>query len=76
MDKRKCGDILGGVQMGDSIVLALTGSTRRQDLKRFAYGPDFIAESIADLAEEPFVEKILAKAHNWRAGSRDLAIAS
>lgn len=44
-------DILGGMQMGYRTVLVLSGGTRREDLKRFAYQPDLIVESIADLCE-------------------------
>jgi len=44
-------DILGGVQMGYRTVLTLTGSTRREDLDRFAYGPDVIVESVAEMCE-------------------------
>jgi NagD protein len=51
-------DILGGTQMGYCTVLVLTGSTRREDLERFAYRPDFIAESVADLADDEFIEKM------------------
>ena len=42
-------DILGGVQMGYRTVLVLSGSTSREDLKDFAYRPDIIVDSIADL---------------------------
>jgi NagD protein len=42
-------DILGGVQMGYRTILVLTGSTRREDLKRYAYRPDLVVESVADL---------------------------
>ena len=42
-------DILGGVQLNYKTVLVLTGSTRREDLDRFAYRPDLIVESIADV---------------------------
>ncbi|GMW00071.1 MAG: haloacid dehalogenase [Candidatus Hydrogenedentota bacterium] len=42
-------DILGGVQMGYHTVLVLTGGTRPEDLKRYAYRPDRIVESIAEL---------------------------
>ncbi|MBY0588403.1 TIGR01457 family HAD-type hydrolase [bacterium] len=42
-------DILGGVQMGCSTVLVLTGSTKREDVDHFSYRPDRIVESIADL---------------------------
>ena len=44
-------DILGGVQMGYRTVLVLSGSTRREDLSRYAYQPDMIVESIADLCD-------------------------
>jgi NagD protein len=42
-------DILGGVQLGYHTVLVLSGSTRRIDLIHYAYRPDMIVESIADL---------------------------
>src|SRR6202023_3239692 len=43
-------DILGGVQLGYKTVLALSGSTRQEDLTRYAYRPDLVVESIADLS--------------------------
>src|SRR5262249_27698854 len=45
-------DILGGVSMGYRTALVLTGSTRREDLKRYAYRPDTILGSIGDLGDE------------------------
>ncbi len=42
-------DILGGVQLGYHTVLVLTGGTRREDLIRYAYRPDIVVDSIADL---------------------------
>jgi len=42
-------DILGGVQMGYRTILVLSGSTSRDDLKDFAFRPDLIVDSIADL---------------------------
>jgi NagD protein len=45
-------DILGGVQMGYRTVLVLSGSTRREDLTHFAYRPDLVVDSIADLCEQ------------------------
>jgi NagD protein len=42
-------DVLGGVQLGYKTVLVLSGVTRREDLLRFAYKPDLIVDSIADL---------------------------
>jgi NagD protein len=45
-------DVLGGASMGYRTVLVLTGSTRREDLKRYAYRPDFVIDSIADLCDE------------------------
>ncbi|MFM9059041.1 MAG: HAD-IIA family hydrolase [Planctomycetaceae bacterium] len=43
-------DILGGVQLGYRTVLVLSGGTRRDDLERFAYRPDRVVDSIADLS--------------------------
>jgi 5'-nucleotidase len=45
-------DILGGVQMGYRTVLVLSGGTREEDLARYAYRPDLVLDSIADLADE------------------------
>ena len=42
-------DILGGVQLGFRTILVLSGGTQRSDLKRFAYQPDVVVESLADL---------------------------
>ena len=44
-------DIIGGVQMGYHTVLALSGGTRREDLVNFAFRPNHIIDSIADLAD-------------------------
>ncbi|HTN74886.1 MAG TPA: HAD hydrolase-like protein, partial [Pirellulaceae bacterium] len=48
-------DILGGVSMGYRTVLVLTGSTRQEDLVRYAYQPDHVVPSIADLCAEEFL---------------------
>jgi 5'-nucleotidase len=42
-------DILGGVQLNYKTILVLSGSTSRDDLARYAYRPDRVVESIADL---------------------------
>jgi NagD protein len=42
-------DILGGVQMGCPTILVLTGSTKREDVDHFAYRPERIVDSVADL---------------------------
>jgi NagD protein len=42
-------DILGGAQLGFKTILVLSGGTRRDDLTRYAYRPDKIVASIADL---------------------------
>jgi NagD protein len=44
-------DILGAVQMGYRAVLVLTGSTKREDLPRYAYQPDIVVDSVADLCD-------------------------
>jgi NagD protein len=43
-------DILGGVQLGYRTILVLSGGTQRGDLAGFAYRPDMIVDSIADLS--------------------------
>ena len=45
-------DILGGVEMGYRTVLVLSVSTRRDDLARYAYRPDLVIDSIADMCDE------------------------
>ncbi len=43
-------DILGGVQLGYKTILVLSGGTKRDDLTRYAYCPDEVVESIADIS--------------------------
>ena len=50
-------DILGGVQLGYRTILVLSGGTCREDLDRFAYRPDKIVESIADLSHPALVHE-------------------
>ena len=45
-------DILGGVQLGFHTVLVLSGGTRREDLPGYAYRPDVVVDSLAELSEE------------------------
>ena len=52
-------DILGGVQLGFHTVLVLSGGTRPGDLPRYAYRPDAVVESLAELAD-------LMDRHAWR----------
>jgi NagD protein len=42
-------DILGGVQLGFHTVLVLSGGTRREDVERYAYRPETIVASLAEL---------------------------
>ncbi|MBI2422885.1 MAG: HAD family hydrolase [Candidatus Hydrogenedentes bacterium] len=42
-------DILGGVQMGYKTVLVLSGGTQASQLAKYAYRPDIVVNSIADL---------------------------
>lgn len=57
-------DILGGVQMGYHTVLVLSGGTAREDLANYAYQPDRVVESVADLCAElePAEEALCAPA--------------
>ena len=52
-------DILGGVSMGYRTVLVLSGSTRREDLSRYAYRPDLVLDSVADLADEEVFMQVI-----------------
>src|SRR5262249_38893290 len=42
-------DILGGVQLGFHTVLTLSGGTKREDLPHYAYAPELIVSSVAEL---------------------------
>src|SRR5258707_376975 len=44
-------DILGGVSLGYHTCLVLSGGTKREDLVRYAYRPDLVVDSIANLSE-------------------------
>jgi NagD protein len=45
-------DILGGVQLGFKTILVLSGGTRVDDLPRYAYQPDKVVGSVADIDPE------------------------
>jgi NagD protein len=49
-------DIVGGVQMGYRTVLVLSGGTRLEDLPRYAFRPDFVTDSVADLCDPAFFQ--------------------
>lgn len=42
-------DIQGGVQMGYKTILVLSGVTKVEDLVKFAFKPDSIVNSVADI---------------------------
>ena len=44
-------DILGGVQLGFHTVLVFSGGTKRDDLRRYAYCPEIMVESLAEYAQ-------------------------
>lgn len=44
-------DIMGSVQMGYHSVLVLSGGTRQEQLDDFAFTPDLILKSVAELAD-------------------------
>jgi NagD protein len=44
-------DIPGGVQMGYGTILVLSGTTSEADVKRYAYDPDLVIDSVASLAD-------------------------
>jgi NagD protein len=44
-------DVFGGVQLGYHTVLVLGGGTRREDLHRYAYRPEMVVDSLAEMAD-------------------------
>jgi NagD protein len=54
-------DVLGGVQLGYHTVLVLSGGTRRENLHRYAYRPEMVVDSLAELAD-------LLEETDWRPG--------
>lgn len=53
-------DIIGGVQMGYRTVLVLSGGTCRSDLTKFAFRPDLVVDSIADLCDPAHMLEVAA----------------
>jgi NagD protein len=62
-------DILGAVQLGYRAILVLSGGTSRADLDNFAYRPDLVVESIADLSAADLAGIAVATAATRRRGS-------
>ena len=58
-------DILGVVSMGYTTAPVLSGGTKREDLALFAYRPDFVLESVADLCREEMLQAV-ASDHSRR----------
>lgn len=50
-------DILGAVQMGYRSVLVLSGGTRMENLKHFAYQPDLVVENVGEIPDEFIFQK-------------------
>ena len=55
-------DILGGVQLGFSTVLVLTGGTKRADLSEYAYRPTHVVNSIVELISHEILQAPQAEA--------------
>lgn len=53
-------DILGGVQLGYRTVLVLSGGTKSEDLLHYAYRPDLVLDSIAELSVSTMPEPEMA----------------
>jgi len=59
-------DILGGVQLGYKTVLVLSGSTRLADLGSYAYRPDKVVDSIADVSPHGLLAEFAPATHAVR----------
>jgi NagD protein len=49
-------DILGGVQLGYTTVLVLSGGTKRASLEDFAFRPTYVVKSIAELLDHELLQ--------------------
>jgi len=65
-------DILGGAQLGFKTILVLSGGTHRDDLENYAYQPDRIVESIADLDHADLLHGFTDPAHPSRSRTHGL----
>lgn len=63
-------DILGGAQLGFKTILVLSGGTSREDLGQYAYQPDRIVESIADLDHADLIHGFTGTASTSRSRSQ------
>jgi NagD protein len=54
-------DIIGGVQLGFKTVLVLSGTTREQDLVRYAYRPDSVVPSIGELSHQKLADEFAGR---------------
>jgi len=52
-------DILGGAQMGYRTILVLSGGTKQSDLANYAFQPDLIVDSVADLCDSTVLSQVL-----------------
>ena len=59
-------DIVGGVQLGYHTVLVLSGSTKQSDLGNYAFQPDRVYNSIADISHQRLLEEF-----SWQAGKNE-----
>jgi NagD protein len=62
-------DILGGVQLGYKTVLVLSGGTSREALADYAYRPDKVVDSIADLSHARLVAEFAPRPNGRTARS-------
>jgi NagD protein len=70
-------DILGGVQLGFHTILVLSGGTHPEDLRRYAYRPEIVVDSLAEFAEQLETTQWRPPWHhrsNSRSGERRSAI--
>ncbi|MCB0847327.1 MAG: HAD hydrolase-like protein, partial [Bacteroidetes bacterium] len=50
-------DILGGIQVGYRTILTLSGVSKKEDLKSYAFSPDLIINDVGELDVEKWLEE-------------------
>ena len=68
-------DILGGVEQGYRTILVMSGGTASEDLQNFAYSPDLVLDSVAEIPDTIQFEDLPSAPASSRANRSGYAMA-